>query len=88
MIQKVNDFQWMNNEMIDYCCPMYLKTSVKGCNKRFFLSTNEHKAFGPVPDQANQSRLDIYLINFQPLWDRSQINPNKLFNAQNRHIIA
>ena len=30
----------------------------------------------------------IYLINFQPLWDRSQIKLNKLFNAQNGQIIA
>ena len=50
--------------------------------------TCEQEAFGPVQDQVNQSRLDIYLINFQPLWDRSQIKLHKLFNAQNGQIIA
>ena len=36
----------------------------------------------------SQSPLGTYLINFQPLWDRSQIKLNKLFNAQNGQIIA
>ena len=45
----------------------------------------EHEGLWPVPDQANQYRLDTYLIKFQPLWDRSQI---KLFNAGNGQIIA
>ena len=48
----------------------------------------EHKGMWPVPDRGNQSRLGIYLINFQPLWDRYQIKLNKLFNAQNGQIIA
>ena len=56
------------------------------CN--FEHSTNEHKGLWPVPDQANQSRLDTYLINFQPLWDRSQIKLNKLFDTQNGQIIV
>ena len=51
-------------------------------------STNEHKGLWSVPDQANQYRLDTYLIKFQPLWDRSQIKLNKLFNVQNGQIIA
>ena len=48
----------------------------------------EHEGLWPVPDQANQSHLHIYLINLQPLWDRSQIKLHKLFNALNWQIIA
>ena len=51
------------------------------CN--FEHSTNENNGLWPVPDQANQSGLDTYLINFQPLRDRSHI---KLFNAWNGRI--
>ena len=57
-------------------------------NYRVIISECEHEVFGPVPDQANQSRFYIYLINFQPLWDQSQINLKKLFNAQNGQIDA